>query len=408
MTLHVHAVTAVAVCIKSIFCELPDQMRVLWPSILLALLPVIWSQHYEALEGTNVEIIAPHLGATIAPFDAILLEVRAAWAEMVEEGESVQLRFVLDGQITEYTADPPSGAIIRMNLPFMGAGNHSITVDAVRSSLDKEDIVFATRSTWIFVDWRTSVVQAAATYFKAPVFRPWCEWGSGTSPYKHATDAFESGFRSFTIDEAREILPCLVTAPSPLSSDDVTFLVMSSSVNLPRLHGVQRTWGSTASKIVYMGDEAIHGMTTLPSLQGRGSRRDAQHRTLLGMKWIHQQAHLNSSKWFALMDDDTFVNVKVLSHILQTLDSSVPFMLGHVWDCCVARGAELPFTSGGAGIIVSKAAFDMIVPHLYTEICPFVTANDVTLGLCAKRLGVLQIHDSRFHIHTCSNDGNCL
>ncbi len=252
------------------------------------------------------------------------------------------------------------------------------------------------------------MVEAAAAYFKDPAFKPWCEWGAHASPHQHAADAFDSGFRSLTIDEAREILPCLSAAPQPLSSDDVTFLVMSSSLNVARLQGVQRTWGSTAAKIVYMGDEPVHGMTTLPSLRGRGSRRDAQHRTLLGMKWIQQQARLNGSKWFALMDDDTFVNVRVLSRILQTLDSSLPFMLGHVWDCCVARSSELPFTSGGAGIIMSRAAFDLMVPHLYTETCPFVTANDVTLGLCAKRLGVLQIHDARFRISMCSNDGNCL
>jgi hypothetical protein len=383
-------------------------MRVLWPVLLLVLLPVHLAQRYEPQEGAFVDIVAPRSGATVAPFDAIFLEVRVTWGNMVEEGVAVQLRIMLDRQPMEDAADPVSGSLTRINLPFMGAGNHSIIVDAIRTAFDKEDVVFATSSIWVFVDWHTSAVEAAADYFKAPAFKPWCEWGSHSLPSKHASDAFESGFRTLTIDEAREILPCLVAAPSPLSSDHVTFLVMSSSLNVARLQGVQQTWGSTASKIVYMGDQAINGMTTLPSLRGHGSRRDAQHRTLLGMKWIHQQEHLNNSKWFALMDDDTFVNVKVLSHILQTLDSYVPFMLGHVWDCCVARGSELPFTSGGAGIIVSKAAFDVLVPHLYTETCPFVTANDITLGLCAKRLGVLQIHDSRFHINTCSNDGNCL
>lgn len=383
-------------------------MRVLWLAALLALLPVFPAQIYEPQPGAHIDIISPQSDATVAPFDVIVMNMRVVWKDWVEEGASVQIRVLLDEAFLELTSEPVSGALFSINLPFMGAGNHSIVVDAIRSAFDKHDIVFATRSMWLFVDWRTSVVEAAAVYLKAPVFKPWCEWGSIVSSHKHASEAVENGFTSFTIDEAREILPCLSSAPSPLSSDDVTFLVMASSVNVPRLQGVQRTWGSTASKIVYMGDEAMHGMTTLPPLQGRGSRRDAQHRTLLGMKWLHQQERLNSSKWFALMDDDTFVNVKVLSHILQSLDSSVPFMLGHVWDCCVARNSELPFTSGGAGIIVSKAAFDMMVPHLYTETCPFVTANDVTLGLCAKRLGVLQIHDSRFHINKCSNNGDCV
>jgi len=383
-------------------------MRVLCAAILLALLPIHSALIYEPQVGAYIDIISPHCGATFAPFDAIQMNLRVGWQDWVEEGASVQIRVLLDEVFMEQSLEPVSGALFSISLPFMGAGNHSIVVDAIRSSFDKDDIVFVTRSIWLFVDWRTSVVDAAAAYLKTPAFKPWCEWGSHVSPHKHVSDAVENGFRSFTIDEARDILPCLASAPSPLSSNDVTFLVMSSTVNVQRLRGVQSTWGSTASKIVYMGDEAMHGMTTLPALQGRGSRRDAQHRTLLGMKWLWQQERLNSSKWFALMDDDTFVNVKVLSQILQTLDSSVAFMLGHVWDCCVARNSELPFTSGGAGIIVSKAAFDIMVPHLYTEICPFVTANDVTLGLCAKRLGVLQIHDSRFHIHTCSNQGDCL
>lgn len=374
----------------------------------MVLLPIVPAQKYEPLFGAFMEILSPRSCAIVAPFDAIFLEGRLVWNDLVQEGASVHIRLMLDQQYFEQTHAPISGQLFRINLPFMGAGNHSISVDAIRSVPDQEDIVFAASIIWIFVDWRTSVVEAAATYFKSPNFKPWCEWGSHVLPHRHASIAFENGFKTFTIDEAREILPCLATAPSSLSSDDVTFLVMSSSLNLARLEGVQRTWGSTASKIVYMGDEARNGMTTLPPLLGRGSRRDAQHRTLLGMKWIHQQERFNNSKWLALMDDDTFVNIKVLSHILQTLDSSVPFILGHVWDCCVARNSELPFTSGGAGIIMSKAAFDMIAPQLYTETCPFVTANDVTIGLCAKRLGVLQIHDSRFRINTCSNDGNCL
>ena len=385
-------------------------MRVVWPALLVALFPIGLAQHYEPQKDARVDILSPRSGRTFAPFEAISLDVQVVWKDWIEDGASVQMRISIDREFSEHTifTDPVSGSPIRINLPFMGAGNHSVTVDAILSAFDKPDVVFATSSISLFVDWRTSVIEAAASHFKAPAFKPWCEWDTQMSPRKHAFDAVENGFRTFTIDEAREILPCLVAAPSPLSSNDVTFLVMSSSLNIARLQGVQRTWGSTASKIVYMGDEATNGMTTLPALRGRRSRRDAQHRTLLGMKWIHQQERLNSSKWFALMDDDTFVNVKVLSHILQTLDSSVPFMLGHVWDCCVARGSELPFTSGGAGIIVSEAAFNLIVPHLYTEMCPFVTANDVTLGLCAKRLGVLQIHDPRFHINMCSNNGDCL
>jgi hypothetical protein len=383
-------------------------MPTFWFAFLFCLLHIVLAQNYEPQLGAFFEILAPRSNAIIAPFDAIYLESRLVWKDLAQEGSSVHIRLMLDRQYLEQTHEPVSGELFRMSLPFMGAGNHSITLDAVRSVPDREDVVFAAAVIWIFVDWRTSVVQAAATFFKSPVFKPWCEWGRHVLPHRYAFAAIENGFKTFTIDEAREILPCLTTAPSALSSNDVTFLVMSSSLNLARLEGVQRTWGSTASKIVYMGDEARNGMTTLPPLLGRGSRRDAQHRTLLGMKWIHQQERLNNSKWFALMDDDTFVNVKVLSHILQTLDSTVPFILGHVWDCCVARESELPFTSGGAGIIMSKAAFDVIGPHLYTEMCPFVTANDVTIGLCAKKLGVLQIHDSRFHIQACSNDGNCL
>ncbi|KAJ3090574.1 hypothetical protein HK102_003333 [Quaeritorhiza haematococci] len=55
-----------------------------------------------------------------------------------------------------------------------------------------------------------------------------------------------------------------------------------------------------------------------------------------------------------------------------------------------------PYHCGGAGIVLSRAAFNLITPALYTSTCPFRAANDQTLADCYTAMGVIMV-DAKDH-----------
>lgn len=61
-----------------------------------------------------------------------------------------------------------------------------------------------------------------------------------------------------------------------------------------------------------------------------------------------------STKWFLMIDDDTYVMSSNIAQYLDTLDSSKPYYLGSV------AQVSIPFAHGGSGIIVSRGALDAV------------------------------------------------
>ena len=89
------------------------------------------------------------------------------------------------------------------------------------------------------------------------------------------------------------------------------------------------------------------------------------------------------------MDDDTYVNVHELPGFLVGWDPRLPLLFGHIWYGPEQRNTdEGAWPSGGAGIILSRRAAELLAANLYTKLCPFLGLNDVTLGHCATRLGI--------------------
>ena len=172
---------------------------------------------------------------------------------------------------------------------------------------------------------------------------------------------------------------------------DVLFIVMSGLKEIERLYAVRETWGSLVPNVLAIG-EANHsasGMVTLDELAGKHSYSDAQHRSLLGLRHGTTHSAYRHCSWVVLVDDDTYVNVHELPGFLVGWDPRLPLLFGHIWYGPEMRGKdEGAWPSGGAGIILSRRAAEMLSAALYTPTCPFLGLNDVTLGHCATRLGI--------------------
>jgi hypothetical protein len=207
------------------------------------------------------------------------------------------------------------------------------------------------------------------------------------------------GGSPFTTSTILRVHPCVrsfgrgssTMSDSTLHMDDVLFIVMSGLKEIERLYAVRETWGSLVPNVLAIG-EANHtasGMITLDELAGKHSYSDAQHRSLLGLRHGTTHGHYRHCNWVVLVDDDTYVNVHELPGFLVGWDFRLPLLFGHIWYGPEMRGKdEGAWPSGGAGIILSRRAAEMLSAALYTPTCPFLGLNDVTLGHCATRLGI--------------------
>jgi len=108
------------------------------------------------------------------------------------------------------------------------------------------------------------------------------------------------------------------------------------------------------------------------------------------MQWLYRNraTRLTGVDWLFLIDDDTWVNMPVFSRLLPFLDANSSVIYGY--------NNMNAMYNGGAGMLFSRPAFDIITPHLYSDACPFTLLNDDTLTACARRLNVTIMHSGLF------------
>ena len=183
-------------------------------------------------------------------------------------------------------------------------------------------------------------------------------------------------------------------SPSESKMQAVAFVIMTSSVTKELHLGQLRSWLRDAPHVWAFSDEYdglfVH---TLPSIYGKSTWGDAQHRQLKGMQWLYsnQKERMHGIEWVFLIDDDTWVNMPVFSRILPLLDSNTSLICGYVF--------ENGMFNGGAGMLLSRRAFDTITPRLYTETCPFAGTNDDTVTTCARKSNVTMMHSGMFSFY---------
>ena len=176
----------------------------------------------------------------------------------------------------------------------------------------------------------------------------------------------------------------------PSTMQAVAFVVMTSSVTKELHLGQLRTWLRDAPHVWAFSD-GYDGLFvhTLPSLYGKNTYGDAQHRQLRGMQWLYRnQEKLHGVDWIFMIDDDTWVNMPVFSRVLPFLDQNTSIICGYQ--------TNNGMFNGGAGMLMSRQAFDTITPRLYSDTCPFMWTNDDTITVCARRSNVTMIHSGMF------------
>ena len=116
-------------------------------------------------------------------------------------------------------------------------------------------------------------------------------------------------------------------------------------------------------------------------------------KTREAFKYIYEH-HLDNVDWFLKADDDTYVILENLRHLLKGRDTTLPIYFGRRFKPYVSQG----YMSGGAGYVLSKEAVIKLVEVGLRDSRKCRTdpggAEDLEMGQCLQNIGV-KAGDSR-------------
>ena len=127
--------------------------------------------------------------------------------------------------------------------------------------------------------------------------------------------------------------------------------------------------------IVYVGDEKIEKYRKLPE------------KVLLALQHIYEK-YLDQFDWFFKADDDTYVIMENLRHLLRRRPSNASFYFGYV-----AKTPDRYYPSGGAGYVLSHEALRQFGREILSQpekraLCNKDEAEDINLAYCLARAGI--------------------
>uniref|UniRef100_A0AAY5K1A0 Glycoprotein-N-acetylgalactosamine 3-beta-galactosyltransferase 1 n=1 Tax=Esox lucius TaxID=8010 RepID=A0AAY5K1A0_ESOLU len=159
--------------------------------------------------------------------------------------------------------------------------------------------------------------------------------------------------------------------------------IMTGPRNLEsRAKHIRATWAKRCNKILYMSSVETDFPTV--GLNVSEGRDQLYWKTIRAFQYIYQH-HQNDYDWFLKADDDTFVVIENLRHILSKQDPKKPVYFGRRFAPFVHQG----YMSGGAGYVLSKEALKRFIEGFDKGKCThFSTIEDMALGKCMETMNV--------------------
>ncbi|XP_043272134.1 glycoprotein-N-acetylgalactosamine 3-beta-galactosyltransferase 1-like [Venturia canescens] len=149
---------------------------------------------------------------------------------------------------------------------------------------------------------------------------------------------------------------------------------------------VKSTWGRRCDILLFMSSAEDSSLPTvvLPVEEGRDNLWD---KTKEAFKFAYEE-YKDEVEWFVKADDDTYVIVENLRHMLSSYDPMSPLYFG----CRFKPFAKQGYMSGGAGYVLSKEGLRKFVeealPDNSTCRGDAGGAEDVEMGICLENVGV--------------------
>ncbi|XP_064538446.1 glycoprotein-N-acetylgalactosamine 3-beta-galactosyltransferase 1 [Drosophila montana] len=152
---------------------------------------------------------------------------------------------------------------------------------------------------------------------------------------------------------------------------------------------IQRTWGKRCNKIYFMTSEPDDELETIV-LTKPDKYEVLWGKTKEAFTYIYENK-LDEADWFMKADDDTYVFVENLRHMLYPYSPDLPIHFGFNYKLFNSRAKNASYMSGGSGYVLSREALRLFVHGLNdSSKCRQEDdhAEDVEAGTCLFNLGV--------------------
>lgn len=148
---------------------------------------------------------------------------------------------------------------------------------------------------------------------------------------------------------------------------------------------VNNTWGTRCTKLVFITPEPSSSLHTL-QVDVQEGRSHLTDKTVKTLKVLYR-TYKNDFDWFYKCDDDVFIVMENLRHLLAKHESRVPVYIGHQFRVRTKQG----YLSGGAGYAINRRALEMINAEGFDVPgrCDVSGKDeDLDIGRCFAKIGV--------------------
>ncbi|XP_074659701.1 glycoprotein-N-acetylgalactosamine 3-beta-galactosyltransferase 1-like [Tubulanus polymorphus] len=158
-----------------------------------------------------------------------------------------------------------------------------------------------------------------------------------------------------------------------------------SNIKSKAVH-IKATWAKRCNKYVFISS-AVNNELPAVKLDVKEGRNELWGKTKAAFRYCYDHL-LQDGDWFLKADDDTYVIVENLRHMLRNYSSEQPIYFGRRFKPYVKQG----YMSGGAGYVLSRKALTTFIEQgLNKSICRRDNggAEDVEMGLCLEKVKVV-------------------
>jgi len=191
---------------------------------------------------------------------------------------------------------------------------------------------------------------------------------------------------------------------SSLKADNIAMVIISTGSLIQRIRTQSSMWGKEASdagaRVHYFSETPDPLSDKLITVLENEDTKDltkvgADHRSLRGLQYVLRKYSNDNLQWVYMADDDTYYDINELLALVRPFRTDVPVIISHQFRGRMRwTGTYDSHLSGGAGMLLSIAAANMISEALFTnnEQCHYKKANDVTISHCSRSLKIPQVH----------------
>ena len=171
----------------------------------------------------------------------------------------------------------------------------------------------------------------------------------------------------------------------------ILYVILHTSAHSDRYDGVVNSWGKNVDYLFYSDSDDIEKNIIKVSDDTAYKSNEEKHINII--KHLFEQDY--QYEWFFFCDNDTFVNTKNLEANLDSFDKEK--ITGRIIPKCWLGDTSLLYCSGGAGYLMNKKVLSKIGGSIKKENTNY---SDVSLGICARSLGVEFDNDDKFNSQT--------